>query len=89
MLVQKNLSGTLPDNILKQELETLEKEIFELESLLPEPTEKKIDSENLLAYIREYVEHPSETWKKTYSQGKIILQWLYFPQGVIFDGIEC
>ncbi|OQP64760.1 hypothetical protein A3860_18550 [Niastella vici] len=88
-LIQKNLAGTLSDAILKQELDILEKQISDIEKIIPGSQKSQVDFDAALNFIREFVEHPAKAWKKADIKRKILLQWFYFPYGVEFDGINC
>ncbi len=88
-IIQKNLDNIIPDTVLKQQLGLIEKEIATLEGLLEKPLQDEINYSIAFKGIREFVEHPAETWKKACFKKKILLQWFYFPNGIIFDGINC
>jgi len=84
-LIQKNLSGILPDGLLKDQLALIETELKELEYLSKKEVQD-IASDEIIALLNEFVELPGETWKKADFKRKLMIQWFYFPEGVIFDG---
>lgn len=89
VLIQKNVDGILPDLLLKEHLDILAKEIYTITDIIQQSPETVINYDRVLGDVREFVEHPSETWKKANYKGKIMLQWLFFPKGVFFDGTNC
>lgn len=88
-LIQKNLKGILPDDLLKEHLDLAKAELVDLQNLTSQEKEKLIQTDLIIPLFKEFVEHPANTWKNAYYKGKIRLQWFFFPKGVIFDGKEC
>lgn len=88
-LIQKNLTGIITDAVLKNQLEVIERDINDLQELLENPTVQIPDFRSALQNIRGFVEHPAEAWNKASFIDKIELQWIYFPQGLIWDGLQC
>lgn len=87
ILIDKNLSGILPDDLLKKELSIIEIELKEVEYLSKKEIQD-VASDSIIPLLNEFVELPGETWKRANYKGKIMLQWFYFPKGVIYDGSE-
>ncbi len=47
--------------------------------------ENEIDFEEVLEFVREYLENPSKVWRNAKLDKKLKLQWFQFPQGLIFE----
>ncbi len=88
VLIRKNLDGFIPDAVLKQQLELIEKETYEARVSIASSQEAEIDFEELLDFVKGYLENPSSVWKTANLDKQLKLQWFQFPQGITFDGIE-
>lgn len=86
VLIRKNLDGFIPDAVLKQQLELIEKETYEARISITSLQEAEIDFEELLDFTKEYLENPSSVWKDAKLDKQLKLQWFQFPQGITFDG---
>lgn len=86
ILLQKNINGIIGDILLKEQLTMLDEEIWAIDKLLLQKEEKKIDTENIFAFINEFLLRPSTAWQKMSLDIKIKLQWFVFPEGLLFDG---
>ena len=84
-LIEKNLKGVISDSILSQQLALIEQEIFNSQIKLASIQETEIDFNELLDYVKTYLETPSIVWKEAKLDTKLRLQWFQFPQGVIFE----
>jgi DNA invertase Pin-like site-specific DNA recombinase len=85
LLVQKNLDGVISDVILKQQLEHVEKEMFELGLLLATKVENEQDPIELISFAETYLKNPSAVWEKVNLDTKLKLQWFEFPSGIVFE----
>ena len=85
-LIQKSLKGVLSDAVLKRELERIEKSEIETRAVLTAKTGDVGSPEEAVAFASEYLEHPSEVWRKSGIATKTKLQWFQFPSGITFDG---
>lgn len=85
-LLQKNIKGIISDYLLKEQLILLDKEIWDIDKVLLQKEEMKIDAGNIFEFISEFLLSPSATWQKMSIDTKIKLQWFVFPEGVMFDG---
>ena len=85
-LIQKNLDGVITDLVLRQQLELIEKELFNSQAILAGMPKIKGNIEGLLEYIKPLLKNPGKIWAKAKFQLKYKLQWFQFPKGVYFDG---
>jgi len=86
-LLQKNIKGIISDTLLKEQLAVLDEEIWDIDKVLLQK-EEKVNVENILEFISEFLLSPSTTWEKMSLDTKIKLQWFVFPEGVVFDGTK-
>jgi site-specific DNA recombinase len=87
-LLQKNIKGIISDMLLKEQLAGLDGEIWDIDKLLLQKEENKVDVKNILKYISEFLKEPSAIWRKMPLHIRLSLQWFVFPDGVVFDGKE-
>ncbi len=85
-LVQKNLSGVIKDDLLKQQLDLIDKEITETEIALAGIKVTNLDVEGAIQFVTDYLINPSATWEKAKLPTRIKLQWFQFPLGIVFNG---
>ena len=88
LLIQKNLQGVIADSVLKQQLDNTEYELMRLNALLVDLPERAKNYEQLLMFVCEFLQTPSETWEKASFKTKLKLQWFYFPKGICFQTPE-
>lgn len=88
ILLNKNINGIINDVLLKEQLTILDEEVWEIDKILLEKEEKRVDVKSILEYISEFLLQPSLTWQKMPLHIKLKLQWFQFPEGVTFDGKE-
>lgn len=86
VLLQKNIQGIISDVLLKEQLNSLDEEIWNIDKLLLQKETRKVDIKTILDYISEFLSHPSLVWGKLPLKNKLELQWFQFPEGVTFDG---
>jgi site-specific DNA recombinase len=86
ILIQKNIQGVISDEVLKKQLDHLERQSAEIESALAIMNVNQIDPNEALAFVEEYLMQPSSIWKKIDFSSKLKLQRFQFPSGVVFDG---
>ena len=88
LLIRKNCEGVITDALLQQQLEIIEKDLLQLNTTLAciPQTNLNVNFENLLNYIRNFLQHPGECWEKAKPELKVRLQWFQFPKGISFDG---
>ncbi len=85
-LIQKNLDGVISNNILREQLERIDKELMDANAkLLPAPARTK-NIGGLLETISDFLKTPEIIWGNSSFQKKQNLQWFVFPNGVLFDG---
>jgi len=85
-LIQKNLRGVISDDVLKLQLELIDKEVSGINSILFGMQESEQDPIELLEFAEQYLKSPSTIWKESSLEKKLKLQWFEFPSGLIFDG---
>jgi site-specific DNA recombinase len=87
-LLQKNIQGIISDVLLKDQLLSLEEEIWNIDKILLQKDERKVDVKEILKYISDFLLQPSMIWRNAPLHIKLKLQWFQFPEGVMFDGKE-
>ena len=85
ILIKKNLDGFISDIVLKQQLDLIEKELTDTQTSIASIQEIKIDFDDVMKYVQDYLKNPSSVWRKASLDKKLKLQWFQFPQGVVFD----
>ncbi|MBN8675428.1 MAG: recombinase family protein [Chitinophagales bacterium] len=88
ILLQKGIKGIISDTLLKENLEALDGEIWEIDKQLQQKESRKVNTSEILDFVSQYLQHPSQIWKKMPLDIRIKLQWFQFPDGVLFDGKE-
>ena len=83
LIIDKNIKGLISDEVLKTQLEKIEKELFNKESVLISSKEENIDLEGVLKLTDSFIKSPSKTWHKASLDKKLKLQWFQFPKGII------
>ncbi|XVJ66909.1 MAG: recombinase family protein [Lacibacter sp.] len=86
LLIEKNLKGILSDELLKEKLEEISALLYDLESKQNAVVKHPSNLSNLLPLIQGILKNPGKTWLNLTFAEKILLQWFYFPEGVVFDG---
>jgi site-specific DNA recombinase len=84
-LVQKNLSGVISDNVLREQLDLIDEELMRSHSLLSNYAQNNFNAGELLDFASEYLKSPYKIWKSAPPGAKTKLQWFKFPQGIIFQ----
>jgi hypothetical protein len=84
-LIQKNMKGIINDQLLKEQLDNLEKEIVDIQSSLINYKRTELNSDELVDFAEEFLLKPSIVWKKSDLETQTKLQWFEFPQGVVFQ----
>lgn len=86
LLIDKNLKGIIQDNILQEQLDLIQDELWKVDQLLTEKEEMISDSKLLTGFERLFVD-PAGFWKNSPIEVKKALQWFEFPKGIVFDGV--
>ena len=84
-IIKKNLDGIIPDNVLKQQLEIIDKDLLETNASLVSIPNTDNDFEKMMDFVEDYLKAPSEIWKEAKIDKQIKLQWFQFPQGLTFE----
>ena len=85
VLIRKNIDGIIPDSVLKEQLELIEKELAETNITLASFEANDVDIDEAFGVAEEYLKHPSLVWKEAELDKKLKLQWFQFPQGIVFE----
>ena len=85
-LVQKNLKGTISDDVLKKQLSRIEEEMTNVQMKLIALNDSDVSPEEAVAFAEGYLKAPSSVWKDADISVQTQLQWFQFPSGVVFDG---
>jgi hypothetical protein len=84
-IIKKNLDGVIPDNVLKQQLNIIERELTEAHASLLCFPEVEIDFLGALAFVEDYLKSPGKIWRNAKLGVQIKLQWFQFPSGLVFE----
>lgn len=84
-LIQKNMKGIINDELLKEQLDILDREIGNIQSSLVSYRKTELDSDELIAFAEEFLLSPSSVWKQSDLETQTKLQWFEFPEGVVFS----
>ena len=88
LIVDKNIKGILNDNLAKQQLDLIEKEIVDARIYVDTVEESTVDPLGLIELTEAYIKQPSLIWKEAKLEKRKKLQWFEFPLGLNFiDGI--
>lgn len=84
-LITKNLEGVISDNVLKQQLDQIDKEMLDISSLLASLSVSENSFKRIPKAAEDFLLKPGNFWKNTKIEIKTKLQWFQFPQGVTFQ----
>ena len=85
LVIEKNLNGVIPDNLLKEQLERINTEIGKLTDNVQDYT--NLDNvQEVLDYSLWFMQNLSTETEKLEIERRKKLQRFLFPQGIIFDG---
>ena len=84
-LIQKNLDGVISDNVLKQQLDYVQKALDDAQTALYALPDNTADFEEIVAFAEEYIKQPSVVWNEAKLPIKLKLQRFQFPQGLTFE----
>lgn len=86
MLVDKNIRGIITEEVLRSQLELIEKDLLEANITLSRISTTKFDFDKLLSYAFNLLKNPGQEWQKASFSKKIRFQWFTFPYGIAYDG---
>ena len=84
-IIKKNLDGIIPDNVLKQQLAMIDKELLNANASLAVMPNTETNYEEAVEFLEEYLKNPSAVWKDAKIGVKTKLQWFQFPLGLTFE----
>jgi site-specific DNA recombinase len=84
-IIKKNLDGIIPDNVLKQQISMIEKDLLNANASLGGMPNTQTDFTESLDFLETYLRNPGEVWNNAKIGVKIKLQWFQFPQGLTFE----
>lgn len=85
-LVQKSLNGVISDNLVKEQLDILERELWEVDEYLQKTNNVDVNFGKILQDIAQFLQSPVITFTKLPSNIQSKLLWFEFPKGITFDG---
>ena len=85
ILVNKSLNGIIQDDLLKEQLEIINSELWAVENELARNKTQKIDLEFIFDRLNKFLVTPGTFWKDQPIHIKRKLQKFEFPNGVTFD----
>ena len=83
-IIKKNFDGIIPDNVLKQQLELIDKDLYETNNALSNIPDSETDFEEVLEFLDDYLKNPSKIWRNAKIDVQLKLQWFQFPSGLSF-----
>jgi DNA invertase Pin-like site-specific DNA recombinase len=86
VLVDKNISGVLPDALFKEQLELLNTETWQVQTDLEQKKDTIVDIDFIFTRLSQMLFMPGEFWKRQPFHIKRRLQKFDFPEGIYFDG---
>lgn len=86
ILVQKSLSNVLSDNIVKDQMNILEEQLWKVHQSLEVYENRATNFEMILQSLTDFFITPGEFWKRMPFPIKLKLLKFEFPEGIIFDG---
>ena len=87
-LIEKNLKGIISDDLLKEQLDSADTELWETQNKLSESKERTIDLDYIFTRLNKLLSNPGEFWKNLPFHIKRKLQRFEFPEGIILAGNE-
>lgn len=87
-IIEKNISGLIPDTVLKQQLDAIERQIFEAKQRVEGFQETQVNYRKLTKFILAFLRNPASVWRIAPLEKKIQLQWFQFPKGLIYENGE-
>jgi site-specific DNA recombinase len=84
-IIKKNLDGVIPDEVLKQQLALIDKDLNDANTSLARIPNTDINYEEALDFIEDFLKNPSKVWKFSKLPRKVKLQWFQFPSGLLFQ----
>ena len=84
-IIKKNLDGIIPDNVLKQQLAMIDKELLNANASLAIIPNTETNYEEAVKFLEEYLKQPSIIWKDAKIGVKTKLQWFQFPLGLTYQ----
>ncbi len=86
LLIEKNIEGIISNEILRDQLDRIDKELLNLNSRLYIEPQYDVNYEELVENAKELLTNPSKVWERANNENKLRLQVFEFPQGVMYDG---
>lgn len=86
LLIEKNIQGVISNDLLRDQLDIIDKQLLELNSKLYIEPILDVNLEVLLQRAKTLLTNPSAVWKFATNDNKLRLQVFEFPHGVTFDG---
>lgn len=84
-IIKKNLDGVIPDNVLRQQLELIEKDLMEANAALSVIPSSNANYEEIISFLEDYLKNPSNVWRNAKVGVQVKLQWFQFPSGLVFQ----
>lgn len=88
VLIDKNTGGFISNQVLRQQLDRIDKELLNANAVLAKIPNKAGNLEELFERSEAFLKKPSHMWAKAKFNAKLKLQWFQFPQGITYNGKE-
>lgn len=86
LLIEKNVQGIISNSILKEQLDTLDRQIIDLNAKLYVKPTLNVNIDELMKTAEQLLITPSKAWLRANNENRLKLQVFEFPQGITFDG---
>lgn len=87
-LIDKNIEGVITNELCRERIAAIDVELFQSRKAISNLPTSEINYPRVLEVIRDVLLNPGNVWEKAGYKQKIMLQWFYFPNGIISDGSE-
>lgn len=85
-LLDKNIAGIIADDLLKEHMEKLDKELIDIQDSITKAGANPFDREYVFPRLYKMLISPGNYWKAQHPHIKVAFQKFKFPDGLVFDG---
>ncbi len=88
LLLEKNITGIIADDLLKEHMEILDKKLWDVQDKISKADDRPFDIEYVFSRLHKMLINPGNYWQEQPPQIKVLFQWFKFPEGIVFDGMH-